>query len=248
MICAVLSISDFDGFDGSNETVIVNVPTGSQAAVAIECYVRDTNPTPLIRWRDGNGILTADNRLRFLDNGSYLLFTQLTLEQVNTNYQCEVTNARLHETVPSPTTYDLVPNLGANSSMIYKRLVNRTILVGSTVELSYIAGAGSEVDRFGIIGNCRRSGSTLSTPLSLPVTGGVTRTSIPDTGSNEQIPATADSVTFEVSCTLAAGGVSFIPSQATITVQGRIQKKVVVSESHVILLQQSRCWILALDR
>ena len=244
----MLSISDFDGFDGSSETVIVNVPTGSRAAVAIECHVRDTNPTPLIRWRDGNGILTADNRLRFLDNGRYLLFTQLTPEQADTTYRCEVTNARLHETVRSPTAYDLVPNLGANNFTIYKELLNRRMLLGDTVELSYIAGAGSELNPFGIVGSCQRSGSTLSTPISLPITGGVTSTSIPDTGSNEQIPATANSVTFEVSCTLAAGGGLFIPSQATITVQGRILNKVVVSESHVILLEQSRCWILALDR
>ena len=221
----MLSVSDFDGFNGPSGTVMVNVATGSQADVAIECRVRDANPPPQIRWRDGNGVLTEDttnNQLRFLDNGRYLLIRQLTTAQVNTNYQCEVTNARLHETVRSPTSYDLVPNIGVNNFMIYKRLINRAILVGGTVELSYIAGAGSGVNPFGMIGSCRRSGSTLSTPILLPVTGGVTSTSIPDTGSNEQIPATAGSVTFEVTCTLAAGNGPNFPSQATITVQGKV--------------------------
>ena len=229
MICALLSISDFDGFNGPNGTVQVNVTTGIQAAVAIECRVRDANPPPIIRWRNGSGVLTEDrtnNRLRFLDNGRYLLIRQLTTAQINTNYQCEVTNARLHETVRSPTTYDLVDNVGTNDFMTYKRLINRTILVGETVELSYIAGAGSGVDPFGIIGTCRRSGSTLSTPILLPVTGGVTSVSIPDTSSNEKIPATANSVTFQVSCTLIArnhpeNNVLYIASQTTITVQGR---------------------------
>ena len=221
-MCALLSVSDFDGFSGQSGTVQVNVATGSQADVAIECRVRDANPSPQIRWRDRNGVLTEDttnNRLRFLDNGRYLLIRQLTTAQINTNYQCEVTNARLHETVRSPTTYDLVDNVGTNDFMTYKSLISRTILVGSTVEISYIAGAGSGVNPFGIIGTCRRSGSTLSTAIQLPAdTGGVTSVSIPDTS---EIPATADSVTFEVSCTLGAGTNPFIESQATITVQGR---------------------------
>ena len=228
-MCAVPSVSDFNGFDSRGGRVTINVTTGSQADVAIECRVRDANPPPQIRWRDGNGNLltedTTNNQLRFLDNGRYLLIRQLTTAQVNTDYQCEVTNARLDEVIPSPTTYDLVPNLGANNFMIYKRLINKIILVEGTVELSYIAGAGTGVNPFGIIGSCRRSGSTLSTPILLPVTGGVTSTSIPDTGSNEQIPATANSVTFEVSCTLGAGSGVNIPSQATITVQGKVLKE-----------------------
>ena len=223
-MCSAISVSDFDGFSGQSRTVQVNVATGTQAAVALECHVGDANPPPQIRWL-GNGItLTEDkanNRLRFLDNGRYLLIGQLTTAEVNTNYQCEVTNARLHETVRSPTTYDLVDNVGTNNFMIYKKLINRTMLVGKTVEISYIAGAGSGVNPFGLIGRCRRSGSTLSTPILLPAaTGDVTNVSIPDTSGNEQIPATADSVTFEVSCTLGTGSGN-LPSQATITVQGR---------------------------
>ena len=224
VMSTVPSVPDFDGFDSNGGRVTINVATGGQADVAIECPVRDGNPSPQIRCRDGNGVLTEDttnNRLRFLDNGRYLLIRQLTTAQINTNYQCEVTNARFHETVLSPTTYDLVDNVGANDLMTYKRLISRTILVGSTVEISYIAGAGSGVNPFGLIGSCRRSGSTLSTPIQLPATGGVTSTSIPDTSNNEQIPATANSVTFQVRCDLAAGTDPFILSQATITVQGR---------------------------
>ena len=222
VMCTVPSVPDFDGFDSSGGRVIISVATGSQADVAIECPVRDANPPPQIRWRDGNGLLTEDttnNRLRFLDNGRYLLIRELTDTQINTDYHCEVTNARFDEVIPGPITFDLVANLGTNNFTIYKKLINRTILVGDSMEISYIAGAGSGVNPFGIIGTCRRSGSTLSTAIQLPAdTGGVTSVSIPDTS---EIPATADSVTFEVSCTLGAGTNPFIESQATITVQGR---------------------------
>ena len=225
MMCVVLTVSDFDGFHGPSGTVTVNVTTGSAADVALECRVRDANPPPQIRWVDGSGVTLTENKannmLRFLDNGRYLLIRQLTTAQVNTNYQCEVTNARLHETVRSPTIYDLVPNLGANNFKIYKRLINRTILVGGTVELSYIAGAGTGVNPFGLIANCQRSGSIPNGRILLPATGGVTSVSIPDTSRNEKIPKAANSVTFEVSCNLAAGNGPLIQSQATITVQGR---------------------------
>ena len=189
VMSTVPSVPDFDGFDSSGGRVIINVATGAQADVAIECPVRDGIPPPQIRWRDGNGVLTentTNNRLHFLDNGHYLLIRQLTTAQVNTDYHCEVTNARFDEVIPGPTTYDLVPNLGTNNFTIYKKLINRTILVGDTVEMSYIAGAGSEANPFGIIGgNCRRSGSTLSTPIQLPATRGVTSVSIPDSSGNE---------------------------------------------------------------
>ena len=131
----------------------VNVTTGSQAAVAIECRVRNANPPPIIRWRDANGLLTevlASNRLRFLHNGRYLVINQLTTAQVSTTYQSEVTNARLHETVRSPTTYALINNVGANDFMIYKEFFNRTVLVEDNIEVSYIVGAGCSVDPFGL--------------------------------------------------------------------------------------------------
>ena len=224
MTCVVLSVSDFNGFDGPSGTVNINVTTGSQAAVAIECRVRDANPPPQIRWRDRNGLLSeylASNRQRFLDNGHYLLINQLTNAQVSTTYSCEVTNARLHETVRSPTTYTLVNNVGANVFMIYKRFVDRTVLVGDTIELSYIVGVGRDVTPFGPL-SCQRSGNTLDSdisPLSLPHVGGVITEPIPDTAAGEQIPATATSVTFEVSCTFIAGQQN-TPIQTTVTVQG----------------------------
>ena len=224
VMSTVPSVPDFDGFDSNGGRVTINVATGGQADVAIECPVRDGNPSPQIRWRDGNGVLTEDttnNRLRFLDNGRYLLIRQLTTAQVNTDYHCEVTNARFDEVISDSTTFDLVPNLGTNNFTIYKRLINKTILVGDSVEISYIAGAGSGVNPFGLIGTCQQSGSTLSTPIQLPAaTGGVTSVSIPDSSDNEHIPATADSVTFEVSCTLGTESGNF-RSQATITVQCR---------------------------
>ena len=204
---------------------MINVTTGIRSAVTIECRVRDANPPPIIRWRDQSGPLTgntANNQLRFLDNGRYLLIRQLTTAQVSTNYHCAVTNARLHETVPSPTTYDLVPNLGANDFMIYKRFLNRTVLVGDTFELSYIVGAGRNVTPFGLLA-CQRTGETMRSdiaPLTLPHIGGVISEPIPDTSVGERIPAAAASVTFEVSCTLITGQ-QITLVQTTLMVEGK---------------------------
>ena len=180
---------------------------------------------PKISWVDGSGTpLTEDttnNQLRFLDNGHYLLIRQLTTAQVNTNYQCEVTNARLHETVRNNVMYNLVPTLGSNETMIYKGLESRTILMGTTVEYSFIASAGPDVMPFGLLSLCERTGSTLSMPIELSLGGGVASESIPDTSRNEVIPAVTNSVTFQVGCSLVAGGGPIIPTQATLTVQGR---------------------------
>ena len=220
----MISVSDFNGFDGPNETVNVNVTTGSlyKAAVAIECRVRDANPPPVIRWRDANGLLTEDwrnNRLRFLDKGRYLLIRELTTAQLNTTSQCEVTNALLNQLRTSPTTYALVNSVGVNEFITYKRFVNRTVLVGDFVELSYIVGAGRNITPFGFT-DCQRSGSTLDSPLHPPIFGGVIYEPIPDTFEGEQIPSVASSVTFEVSCIFVSWP-QVIRIQTTITVQGR---------------------------
>ena len=216
----MLSISDFDGFNGPNGTVMVMVTTDDGGDdVALECNVRDANPPPQIRWRDGNGNLLTEvmtnNLLRFLDNGRYLLIRGLTDAQVNTNYQCEVINARLHNTVRSPTTYDLVPNLG-DEYMIYKELINRTVLLGESVEISYIAGAGAG-SRPLVLKDCSRSSSIFTLSL-VPGAGGVIEETIPRPG--EPIIAVADRVTFQVSCTLLSGG-NTNSSQATLTVHGK---------------------------
>ena len=220
--CTVLFVLDFDGFDGPNGTVTVNVTTDDgDDDVALKCCVQDANPPPQIRWHDANGPLTEDrtnNRLRFLDNGRYLLIRELTTAHVNTNYDCEVTNARLHETVRSPTTYDLVPSLGTNDFVIYKKLMNKTILKGDTVEMSYIAGAGSAIRPF-TLDECVRSGSTLTRNINLGAqVGGIIEETIPTT--EDQIPSVADSVTFNVSCVLFSGK-NPNPSQATLTVHGK---------------------------
>ena len=222
----MLFVSDFDGFvDDSSTTETIVVTTGVRGSVAIECRVRDANPPPQIVWVDGSGTTLTENRitnqLRFLDNGRYLLIRQLTTAQVNTNYQCEVTNARLHETVRNNIVYDLVPTLGANETVIYKELKNRTIQIGTIIEYSFIATAGRDVMPFGLLSLCQRSGNTLSRPLELYLGDGIVEDTIPDTRRNEVLPSVANSVTFEVTCSLLAGGTLPIPSQATISVQGR---------------------------
>ena len=221
MICSVLSVSDFGGFTGPSRVVAVNVTTDDgDDDVALECLVGESNPPPQIRWLGNGNPLTenrTNNRLRFLDNGRYLLIRQLSTALVNTNYKCQVTNARLHEMETSPTTYNLVNNIGTNEFKVYKRLMDRTIVRGTSVELLYIAGAGSGIRPF-VLDACVRSGSTLATNLTLvPQAGGVIPETIPRVG--EQIPSVANSVTFQVSCILFSG-LTANPSQATITVQG----------------------------
>ena len=220
--------SDFDGFDGPSGVEVVSVATGENGNVALECRVRDASPPPQIQWFDENDMplteVTTNNLLRFLDNGRYLLIRTLTTAQVNTNYYCSVTNVRFHETMRSPTTYDLDPTLGSNEIMIYKSFVDRTLtLVGGgpgTVQWSYIAGAGTGVTIFGLV-TCQRR-QTAPTPgqtliLSQEV-GGVIEETIPRMEDN--IPSVAESVTFEVSCPLVGDGQTNT-SRATLTVLGR---------------------------
>ena len=88
---------------------------------------------------------------------------------------------------------------------------------GTTVQLSYIAGAGAGIIPF-VLDECVQSGSTLATNLTLvPQAGGVIPETIPRFG--ESIPAVADSVTFQVRYVLFSGRTPN-PSQATITLQG----------------------------
>ena len=221
MLCFVLSVSvsDFDGFTGPT-TETVNVTTDDDDdTVALECYVGDANPPPQIRWLR-NGMALAEqltnNQLRFLDNGRYLLIRELTTAQVTgVNYQCQVTNARLHEMVTSSTMYTLVDNIGTNEFRIYKRLINRTILSGDTVEMSYVAGAGSGLRPF-TIDDCRRISSTGTRFFLRDDPGGIIQETIPRPG--ETLPSVADSVTFNVKC-LLFNVTQPIPSGATIIVQ-----------------------------
>ena len=128
-----------------------------------------------------------------------------------------MTNARLHGRETSPTTYNLANNTGTNEFKIYKRLIDRTIVRDTSLELSYIAGAGAGISPF-VLDECVQSGRTLATNLTLvPQAGGVIPETIPRPG--ESIPSVADSLTFQVSCILLSGTTPN-PSQATITVQG----------------------------
>ena len=112
----LLFVSDFGGFTSPSGAVTVNVTTaGDNDEVALECQVAESNPPPRIRWLGFPLIeIRLNNRLRFLDNGRYLLIRQLTTPYLSGNYQCQVTNARLHATETSPTTYTLANNIGNN--------------------------------------------------------------------------------------------------------------------------------------
>ena len=99
--------------------------------------------------------------------------------------------------------------------------MNKTVQKRDTVEVSYVAGAGSSIRPF-TLDECIRSGSTLTRNIILgPQVGGIIEETIPTT--EDEIPSVADSVTFNVSCVLFSG-TNPNPSQATITVQGKCSK------------------------
>ena len=223
MTFEMLCVSDFGGFTGPSGVVTVNVTTADfDDSVGLECQVAESNPPPQIRWLgNGNPLVedtTTNNLLRFLDNGRYLLIRRLDTPQLNVNYQCQVTNARLHEMETSPTTYTLANNIGNNDFRIYKRLIDRTILKETErdpmVELSYIAGAGAGISPF-VLEDCVLSGAG-ATNISLPIQADVIITATIPAAS---IPSVANSLTVLVSCILFSGTTPN-PSQATITVQG----------------------------
>ena len=99
--------------------------------------------------------------------------------------------------------------------------MNKTVQKRDTVEVSYVAGAGSSIRPF-TLDECIRSGSTLTRNIILgPQVGGIIEETIPTT--EDEIPSVADSVTFNVSCVLFSG-TNPNPSQATITVHGKCSK------------------------
>ena len=100
--------------------------------------------------------------------------------------------------------------------------MNKTVQKRDTVEVSYVAGAGSSIRPF-TLDECIQSGSTLTSNIILgsQVVGGIIEETIPTT--EDEIPSVADSVTFNVSCVLFSG-TNPNPSQATITVHGKCSK------------------------
>ena len=76
------------------------------------CDVSEASPPPVIEWLDDSGVISAEfDNVDYLNGGRYLLFRELTVEQLGKTYHCRVTNANIHNTVESSGNYTF-NNLG----------------------------------------------------------------------------------------------------------------------------------------
>ena len=122
--------------------------------VALLCDVVSAKPPPEIVWYTNDGqIIPAptpntdvnDNKMHYRDGGRYLVILELEMMNVmNVGYRCGVTNARIHETVKSNKVYELkfVSEL-PQSVVFYKKLENRTGLVGEDIEFTAVAASAT---------------------------------------------------------------------------------------------------------
>ena len=139
---------DFEGFkrtaEEGQETVEVSIPIALNSGVALECDVLGASPPPQIKWYNDQGMITdnqVSNTVRFLDEGRYLYIRRLEPADLERQYHCAVTNARLNEEVTAPTRYILNDNLTMGVLTDYKQIGNLIAFVGNTsFEFSYIGG------------------------------------------------------------------------------------------------------------
>ena len=134
-------LTAFGGFASTDDPMFV--PTASGVTIALECPVNPSRPTPNIQWfMDDETAPLADSgiNIRLLEDSRFLYLHEATSATIE--YHCEVTNARMHETV-SGTRY-LVNGTGlTDGEYVYKEIGNRTASVGElNFVFSYIAADG----------------------------------------------------------------------------------------------------------
>ena len=100
----------FEGFENTTtrtvvETTIVGGP------VALRCDFQAVNPPLTVQWYANNALLNeVAGEVLFLDGGRYLYIQELTVDQREMRYHCEVLNKFLRAR-RSPTTYVLTGNI-----------------------------------------------------------------------------------------------------------------------------------------
>ena len=133
-------LTAFGGFASTDDPVFV--PTASGVTIALECLVNASQPTPNIQWfvDDGTTPLVNGINIRLLEDSRFLYLRGVTSASIE--YHCEVTNARIHETV-SGTRY-LVNGTGlTDGEYVYKEIGDRKASVGElNFVFSYIAANG----------------------------------------------------------------------------------------------------------
>ena len=136
------------------EEVRTFVPTALPTAgfgidIALECRVGDSQPPPDIVWfQNGTPLVenTVTNAIRFLEGGRWAYIRDI--ETFPRDYHCEVSNARMHESVRSPQTY-FVNGTGLVDGMnfVYKEIGDLTAFStegeNENFEFSYVASRGT---------------------------------------------------------------------------------------------------------
>ncbi|XP_064396758.1 hemicentin-1-like isoform X3 [Halichondria panicea] len=143
----------FGGFMPA-ETVRTFIPTapdisGTGIDIALECRVEDSQPPPDIVWyQDGTRLVEnrVTNAIRFLEGGRWAYIRDI--ETFPHDYHCEVSNARLHESVRSNQTY-FVNSTGLVNGMdfVYKEIGDLTAFStegeDEDFEFSYVSAQGT---------------------------------------------------------------------------------------------------------
>ena len=151
------------------------VPTASGVTIALECPVLKSQPPPTIQWfmdDETTPLVDSGNNIQLLEDSRFLYLRGVTTASIE--YHCEVTNARIHETV-SGTRY-LINGTGLveGERHVYKEIGNRKASVGElNFEFSYIAANGQMdqactfyIDHTPVTGLLGIA--TVTTPLSTP--------------------------------------------------------------------------------
>ncbi|XP_064396883.1 hemicentin-1-like [Halichondria panicea] len=126
------------------------IPTaGFGIDIALECRVGDSQPPPDIVWfQDGTPLIEnlENNLIRFLEGGRWAYIRDI--ETFPRDYHCEVSNARMHESVRSPETY-FVNGTGLVNGMdfVYKEIGDLTAFSAEgedeDFEFSYVSSEGT---------------------------------------------------------------------------------------------------------
>ncbi len=107
--------------------------------VALLCDIVGPIPPPEIVWYANDSAIDPTNTKYYRDGGKYL-----TTEDVVVAYRCGVTNAQIHETIMSNTSYVLQKVAEPPGGLfIYTGLQNKTGIIGEMAEFTIIAGTST---------------------------------------------------------------------------------------------------------
>ena len=94
-------------------------------------------PPPVIEWVDGNGVIADDgSTTTYVNEGRYLVLSDLTPALISRTYRCRVTNVRVHSTEASAGSYMLIDQgklqSGSGMSLLLTGIVFSHMCTGAT--------------------------------------------------------------------------------------------------------------------